>query len=187
MLFWVPLTGNYFVDGSLQEKTPMCWSYVNVQPNTVLSVIFTWEITSTVHKFSKQTSLTYGERGGWQYFSFRYNAENPSSFDPSGTDLSMSTWDENGNLVSSYLTDTPPVVNQLISNSFTFFKIDNPGSHHEYLTGMVYKIQFYNTLNDGNPESTRDLFIAQKRNDYFLYFNLESSQQIDYSDNSIRR
>ena len=187
MLFWVPLTGNYYVDGSLQEKTPMCWSFLSIDPNTVLSIIFTWEITSTVHKFSKQTSITYGGRAGWQYFSFRYNAENPSGFDPSSTDLSMSVWDENGNVVSGYLTDTPSAANQLISNSFTFFNIDKLGYDNHFLVGLVYKIQFYNTLNDGNPESTRDSFIAQKMNDYFLYFNLENSQQMDYNGNSIRR
>jgi len=187
MLFWVPLTGNYFVDGSLQEKTPICWSYIRVGSINELKIIFTWEITSTVHKFSKQTSITYNKDGGWLYFSFRYNAENSSSFDPSATDLSISAWDENGNLVSNYLTDTTHVGNQLISNSFTFFNIDKPGYDDRYLVGLVYKIQFYNTLNDGNPETNRDLYMNLKRNDYYLYFNLESSQQMDYNGNSMRR
>ena len=187
VLFCVPLTGKYYVDGLFQEKTPTWWGYVIVLSSTTRHIILTWEIDGTAHKFSRRSNLPFGDRAAWQFFSIQYTAENPTGFEPTGTEVKTTTWDRDGIIVLQEPTTAPSGSYQLVGDSYTMFKLDTSSSNSEYLTGMVYKIQFYNTLNDGNPENPRDLFVNMHGNSYFLYFNFEDSGQTDYKDNSIRR
>ena len=54
------------------------------------------------------------------------------------------------------------------------------------LTGLLYKISFYNTLEGSNP-ITRGAFINQHKDDYFIHFDLGNQDQNFYDDNRIQK
>ena len=168
VLFWVPLKGKYYLTGTYQEEVPTWWAYVRVRTGNRYTV-FSCDFGAT-GSFLRESYIPFEQIASWQYFSFRYKAESSTGLTPSATDVSVSYYDNSGVLSSEYLTDVTPSSRSLIGDGFFFFKYNNSGSFYYYHTGMVYKIQFHNTLNDGNPYNSRSDFVNAHKDDYVYFF-----------------
>ena len=187
VLFWLPFEGYYGSSYSQYVKSN-CWGTVKFD-GAKRDILFSCQGDST-RNFTVSTHANNSKRkDAWQYFSFRYKAHStssPTSYAPEVNDVEVGLYNQNGILINwtSLTIDAEEKLTSIPSIG-RFQNVSN-GEYYFPLVGLVYKISFYNTWNDGTPTNRSDLVDLYKNN-YFVYYKLGDMDQNTHEYNRIRK
>ena len=192
-LFWLPLQGYY---GSSQTSlTSYCWGSVSTDDSSRILSFSCYDNSSrsfTKNNYENITthSVVNKRRNAWQYFSFQYRAKSinyTNSYAPEHASHLMSeSYSSGGTIASKSLTNTSSDHRLTTHSSIGRFVNDSDSESYYPLVGLIYKISFYNTNNNGGNIQRIDLVNLYK-DAYFLHFKLGDMNQNSYSDNMIRK